>query len=76
MPHELHAMTEMAPPRTNKDLHSSLGIMNYLSQFSPAAVEICKSLCNLISVKMGQPWNKSYQDMFERAKDSAKRIHA
>ena len=43
--------TEM-PPLNKKDLQSFIGMMSYLSKYSPAIVEMCELLRRPMSVKV------------------------
>ena len=39
-PRKVQALTDMLPPKTKKELQSCLGILNYLSNFSPVIAEV------------------------------------
>ena len=43
-PQKLKVLTNVLPPKTKKEPHAFLGIINYLVKFSPRRVEICESL--------------------------------
>ena len=65
-PSKVQALTDMPPPQSKNELKSFLGILNYLSKFSPAKAEVCKPLPKMISVKIEWAWNKMYQDLYDR----------
>ena len=44
------ALTDIPPPKTQRELKSFWGIVNYLSKFSPMTAELCKPLRRLTSV--------------------------
>ena len=52
-PKKLHAPTKMLPPKNKKKLESSLGIMNYLGNFSPSTAEVCECLKEAGITKLG-----------------------
>ena len=37
-------MTEIPPPKNKKELQTFLGIMDYLSKFSPSTADVCEAL--------------------------------
>ena len=43
-PRKVQALTEMSPPKSKRELHSLLGILNYLGKSSPATAEISEPL--------------------------------
>ena len=53
----------MPPTEIKKNLQSFLGILNYLSKFSPGTTEVCMPIQNLASVKTDWTWNERYQDL-------------
>ena len=63
----------MAPLTTKKELYLFLGIIKYLSKFSPMTVEVCKQLQRLTSVKIDWTWNWMYQGLYNKAKKLVKR---
>ena len=67
-PRKISTLTEMPAPKNKKELQSFLGIINYLSKFSPDMVEVCKLLRKLTLSKAMWTWNASYQQQFEKAK--------
>ena len=43
-PRKISTLTEMPAPKNRKELQAFLGIINYLSKFSPDTAEVCKLL--------------------------------
>ena len=60
-PQKVRALTEMPAPKYKKELHAFLGIINYLTKFSPGILEACKPLRKLTSSKVTWMLNASYQ---------------
>ena len=69
--HESLLLTEI-PPKAKKELQAFLGIITYLSKFSPSTADICTSLRHLTSVKIECTWNATYQKLFHKAKSITK----
>ena len=67
-PRKVKALLNMPPPKSKKELWSFLGILNYLSMFSPVPAEVCVPLRKLILVKTDWSLNGMYQDLNSRAK--------
>ena len=67
-PQKIRALTKMPAPQNKKELQAFLGIINYLSKFSPDMSEVCKPLRKLMSSKAMWIWDASYQQQFEKAK--------
>ena len=59
-------------PRTKKELQAFLGIINYLSEFSPSMADICESLRKLTLAGTKWNWDAKYQNIFDRAKSIIK----
>ena len=55
-----------AAPLPKKELQAFLGIINYLSKFSPDTSEVCEPLRKLMSSKATWTWDTSYQQQFEK----------
>ena len=51
----------------DKVLRICRDIPNYLSEFSPATVELCEPLRKLTLVKAEWSWNRIYQDIYDKA---------
>ena len=62
-PRKLKEMTEV-PLQKNK--RAFLGIINYLTKFSPSTADACETLKELTSVKTEWTWNAAYQKLFHR----------
>ena len=67
-PRKIQALMAMPLPKCKKELQSSLGIINYLSTFSPMTAEVHKSPQKLTPVKTEWLWNSMYQDLYDKAK--------
>ena len=67
-PQKIRALTKMPVPKNKKELLAFLGIINYLSKFSPDMLEVCEPLRKLTSSKTTWTWNASYKQLFEKAK--------
>ena len=59
---------EMPAPKNKKELQAFLGIINYLSKFSPDMSVVCKLLRKLTSSKAMWMWDTSYQQWYQKAK--------
>ena len=66
---DLHATSK----DKQKELQAFLGIISYLGKFSPSTADICESLRKLTKKLT---WNATYQNMFDKAKATTKKIHA
>ena len=62
----------MPPFNNKKELQAFLGIINYLSKFSPSTASICESLQKLMSSTTIWTWNVSYQAIYNKAKSLIK----
>ena len=60
-PQKIRALAKMPAPKNKKELQAFLGIINYLSKFSPDMSEVCKPLRRLMSSKATWTWDASYQ---------------
>ena len=58
---KISTLTEMPTPKSKKELQAFLGIINYLSKFSPDMAEVCEPLRNLMLSKATWTWDASYQ---------------
>ena len=59
---------EMPPPNNKKEFHAFLGIINYLSKFSPSTASMCETLQKLMSSRAVWMWNMSYQALYDKNK--------
>ena len=62
-----------ATSKVKNELKSFLGILNYMGKFSSMTAEACETLQKLTSAKAEWPWNKMYQDLYDKAKMIIKR---
>ena len=60
-PRKISALTKMPAPKNKKELQAFLGIINYLSKFSPDTSEECKLLRKLTSSIAMWTLDASYQ---------------
>ena len=59
---------DIAPSKSMKEFQSFPGTINYLSKFSPSAMDVCELLRKLTPVKSEWKWNGTYHDLYEKAK--------
>ena len=57
---------DMPSPKCKKEFQSSLGMINCLSKFLQATVEVCELLRKFTSVKAEWCCNGTYQDLFDK----------
>ena len=62
----------MPPPKTKKKVQAFVGIITYLSKFSPSKTDVCESLRKLTSAKTKRTWNATYQNIFDKPKSFIK----
>ena len=67
-PRKISTLTEMPAPKNKKELQAFLGIINYLSKFSPDIAEVCKPLRKPTLSKAMWTWDALYQQQFKKAK--------
>ena len=67
-PQKIRPLTQMPVPKNKKELQAFLGIINYLSKFSPDTSVVCKPLRKLPLSKTTWTWHASYQQQFKKAK--------
>ena len=56
---KVKALTDMPPCKTKRELQLFIGIVNYLSKFSPVTADISKPFQRLTSMKAEWMWNKT-----------------
>ena len=71
-PQKIKALMEMPPSNNKKKLQAFLGIINYLSKFSPSTATICEPLQKLTSSRAVWMWNTSYQGIYDKTKSLIK----
>ena len=69
---KINALTKIPVTQNKKELQAFLGIINYLSKFSPDTSVVCEPLRKLTSSKATWTWDASYQQQFEKAKSLIK----
>ena len=67
---------ELANIQMQKELQSFMDILNYLSKFPPVTVEVGESSMKLTFVKSEWPWNRMYQNLYNKAKKKITKIYA
>ena len=67
-PAKVKALMDMLPSKMKREQHLFLGIVNYLSTFSPTVGEVCEPLQKLTSFKAEWTWKRAYQEIYKRAK--------
>ena len=67
-PRKLKVLTEMFPSAQEKKLQEFLGIINYLSKFSPSTTKVCESLRWLTLAMTERTYNACYHRLFDKPK--------
>ena len=67
-PRKVEALTNMPKSKSKKELQSFLGILNYLSKFSPMTAEVYEPLQKYTSVMAEWSLNRMYKDLYNKAK--------
>lgn len=67
-PKKVNAVMDMKPPTTVKELQSFLGVVNYLSRFSPHISELTAPLRPLLKKENQFAWYPSHQQAFNSLK--------
>ena len=65
-PAKVKALIDMPPPKTKREHQLFLGIVKYLSTFSPMTAEVCKPFRRLTSINAAWTWNRLYLETFEK----------
>ena len=65
---KVRAITEMPKPTCLKDLQTFLGMVQYLSKFSPRIVEIAEPLCDLTKKHAPYAWGPEPNQAFDSIK--------
>ena len=65
---KVKAITEMPKPTCLKDLQTLLGMVQYLSKFSPRIAEIAESLHDLMNKNAPYAWGPEHNQAFESIK--------
>ena len=67
-PQKINALMNTTPANNKRELQAFLGIINYLSKFSPGTAVVCDPLQKQTSSNVTWIWNASYQLPFVKAK--------
>lgn len=68
-PKKIDAISKMKPPQSLQDLQSYLGLVNYLSRFSPRLAEATAPLRELCKKQTVFVWESSQQQAFDTIKE-------
>ena len=68
-PMKISAVKDIPEPKNVKELQRFLGVINYLSRFSPHLSEICEPLRRLTDKSSPWLWDKPQQQAFDTAKN-------
>ena len=74
-PAKLKVLMDMPPPKTNRELQSFLGIVNYLRKFSSMTVEVCGPLQRLTSFRAEWTWNRTFSWSIGKSQITSNRRH-
>ena len=69
---KLKALMEIPPLKKKKELQAFLGIISYLSKFSPSTASVCESTRQLTLSKMEWALNAAFQKLFDKAESLIK----
>ena len=64
----VHAILEMQTPRTEKEVWSFLGRLNYIARFISQLTATCDPLFKLLRKNQTMEWNRKCQETFEKIK--------
>ena len=67
-PAKVNAIMNMPAPTDKKELSTILGMMTYLSKFSPSLSEATKPMRDVLKDDVEFSWDKPQQDAFEKTK--------
>ena len=65
-PEKVRAILEMPTPRTEKEVRSFLGRLNYIARFISQLTATCDPLFKLLRKNQTMEWNKECQEAFEK----------
>ena len=66
---KITAIDEMPSPNSKKEVQSFLGMINYLSKFSPRLTELVEPIRELVKEKVPFNWGLEHQESFEQFKE-------
>ena len=73
---EVKAITEMPKPTNLKDLQTFLGMVQYLSKFSPRTAEIAEPLRDLMKKHTPYAWGPEHNQAFNNIQEiNSSNIH-
>ena len=58
----------MPPPSTKKEVQSFMGMVNYLTKFSPRLTQLSEPIRELIKEKVPFNWGPEHQESFDMLK--------
>ncbi|XP_019431067.1 PREDICTED: uncharacterized protein LOC109338316, partial [Lupinus angustifolius] len=67
-PEKVKAITEMLPPKTEKEVRGFLGRLNYISRFISQLTATCEPIFKLLRKSQPVKWNEECQEAFEKIK--------
>ena len=65
---KVQAIVKMPPPSNKKEAQSFIGMINYLTKFSPRLTELSKPVRELTKEKVPYNWGPEHQESFEALK--------
>ena len=65
---KVQAISCMPQPLNKKELQSFIGMVNYLSKFTPRLSELAGCLCDLIHVNVPYQWGPEHSEAFNSIK--------
>ena len=65
---KITAIVEMSCPNSNKEVQSFIGMINYLSKFSPRLTELAEPIRELVKEKVPFNWGPEHQESFAMLK--------
>ena len=61
-------VVQMPPPRSKKEVQSFIGMINYLSKFSPRLTELAEPIRELVKEKIPFNWGPEHEESFAMLK--------
>ena len=71
---KIQAIVKMPPPCNKKEVQSFIGMINYLTKFSPRLTELSEPVRELIKEKVPFNWGPEHQESFEALKKELVRV--
>ena len=65
---KITAIVEMPPPSSKKEVQSFIGMINYLTKFSPRLTELAEPIRELVKEKVPFNWGPEHQESFTMLK--------